>query len=253
MKTSSEYLVILGGTSAVAMAYARLAAKQGLNICLVGRNAAALKANAADLDARSSGEVKTHIADLGDTQTIARNWKSIVKKCGSVNHVLLAYGVLGDQEATQKDLFTLNQNLQTNFVSSCLWSEFAYTHFRQTGKGQLSVIGSVAGDRGRQSNYHYGAAKSGLEAFIEGMTHRAARTREADIGVLLVKPGFIDTPMTDHIDKGGPLWSTPEQIAQIIRRAEMRGKHKIYAPWFWRFILLIIRNVPHFVFKRTGL
>lgn len=253
VKSEIKNIAILGGTSAVAMAYARLQAKSGHNLCLIGRNEEALKANKTDLEARGGGEVSYLKIDLAESSEVDENWQKIVKKMNGVDHMFLAYGVLGDQNHTQTDLSALLRSLQTNFLSTSLWAEAAFQTFRKQGQGQISIIGSVAGDRGRQSNYHYGAAKGGLDVFVSGMAHRAARLKEASIKVLLVKPGFIDTPMTDHIEKGGPLWATPEKIAKIILSAERRGKTKIYAPWFWRYILLVIRLAPFFVFKRSGL
>ncbi|MGJ8560372.1 MAG: SDR family NAD(P)-dependent oxidoreductase [Litorimonas sp.] len=252
MTHTSPTVVILGGTSAVALAYARNSAKDGEAIVLVGRNKVKLEVNAADLTARGA-KVTVIVADLGDPTSVEKTWANILKNAAKINRVLLAYGVLGDQTESQDDLSKLYSELNTNFVSAALWCESAFAYFRQIGQGQLSVIGSVAGDRGRQSNYHYGAAKGGIGLLLQGIAHRAAKLKEAKIGVLLIKPGFIDTPMTDHIEKGGPLWASPEKIAKLIRRAENKGKHLIYAPWFWRFILLIIRTVPFFVFKRTGL
>lgn len=246
-------IVILGGTSAVAMAYARLQANAGHQICLVGRNEAALKANVIDLKARGAENASHHKIDLAKCDSIEKNWDLICKDMGTVDQLLLAYGILGDQNKTQENLQDLNLSLETNYLSAAIWAEAAFQTFRQQGHGQISVIGSVAGDRGRQSNYHYGSAKGGLDVLISGMAHRAARLREASVNVLLIKPGFIDTPMTDHIEKGGPLWASPEKIAKIIIAAEKKKKTKIYAPWFWRYILLIIRFVPFFVFKRTDL
>lgn len=253
MKKLSETIVILGGSSAIAVAYARAAAQTGDQIVLVGRSKKKLETVAADCNARGDETPVTFVTDLSKTKNIANVWQSILDQVGDVDRVLLAYGVLGDQEETQTGLDMLEKNLQTNFVSACVWCETAFSYFRTIGQGQLSVIGSVAGDRGRQSNYHYGSAKGGLDIFLQGMSHRAAKLKEADINVLLVKPGFVDTPMTAHIEKGGPLWATPEKIAGIIRDSEEKGRRVVYAPWFWRFILLIIRYVPFFVFKRTSL
>jgi len=253
MPKPSPTLIILGGTSAVAMEYARIQAERGRHICLVGRNTAKLNINAADLSARGAETVAAYVCDLGDTKNIKSHWAKIISQSGKADEVLLAYSVLGDQGDSQSDVVLLKSYLETNFLSAAMWSELALDHFIYEGAGQLSVIGSVAGDRGRQSNYHYGSAKGALEIMCDGMSHRAARTPEAKVNVLLVKPGFIDTPMTDHLDKGGPLWATPEKIAQIIDKAVKRKKQKIYAPWFWRFILMIIRATPRFVFHKTGL
>jgi len=253
MKKAAETVVILGGTSAVAMAYARDAAQQGDRIILVGRNKSKLKDNLADLTARSTIEPLSFVVDLSDTINISTTWQSIIDHVGIIDRVLLAYGILGDQLDTQNDIKLLARNLVTNYVSAAQWGETVFAYFREIGCGQLSVIGSVAGDRGRQSNYHYGSAKGGLDIYMQGLAHRAAKLKEAKIGVLLIKPGFIDTPMTDHIEKGGPLWATPEKIARIIRKSEKRGRRVVYAPWFWRFILLIIQYLPFFIFKRTSL
>jgi short-subunit dehydrogenase len=246
-------ILILGGTSAVAMAYARKAALDGHNLHLVGRNKVALSANAADLDARGTGTVAMTVLDLGMPADVELGWDKVIAATPEIDHVLLAYGVLGEQSETQNDRAALARNLDTNFSSAALWSEVAFQHFQTTGTGQITVIGSVAGDRGRQSNYHYGAAKGALDIFVSGMAHRSAKTVEANIGITLVKPGFIDTPMTDGMDKSGPLWASPEKVAAIIRKAERKRRTKIYAPWFWRYILLVIRTLPFPIFKRTSL
>ena len=251
--TQTDTLLILGGTSAVAQAYARRQAERGRAVMLVGRRKDALKANAEDLRGRGASRVDTVVADLSNTDGIASAWTRIDTDHGPISEVLLAYGTLGDQQHTQGDIGALEQSLRTNFTSAALWVEQAFDSMNRRGSGQITVIGSVAGDRGRQSNYHYGAAKGALERFMQGMAHRAARTPEADIGVLLVKPGFIDSPMTDHLEKGGPLWATPDTIAKVIERSVRRGKRSVYAPWFWRYIMLIIRSVPRPVFHRTGL
>lgn len=253
MKHSMPTVVILGGTSAVAMAYARDAAHKGEQVILVGRNQAKLSENLLDIQARGSEKALIHTLDLGDAQKVTQGWQTIIQSVDKIDRVLIAYGVLGNQEESQNDTAKCLIELETNFISAALWSEEAFRFFRKMGRGQLTVIGSVAGDRGRQSNYHYGAAKGGLDIFLQGMMHRAAKLKEAKVGVTLIKPGFIDTPMTDHIEKGGPLWASPEKIARIIRKSERRGKRIVYAPWFWRYILMIIRYVPFFIFKRSSL
>jgi len=246
-------LVVLGGSSAVALAYARLRAVENHPIILVGRNKNKLKLNEADLRARSKAEVETYVFDLSNTALIDKVWSDIINMGYDIGEVFVAYGVLGDQSETQTDSQKLLSSLNTNFVSVAIWAENAFDHFSYKGAGQITIIGSVAGDRGRQSNYHYGTAKGALEIFCDGMAHRAARFAGAKVNVLLVKPGFIDTPMTDHLDKGGPLWASPEKIAEITLKAVKRRKNKVYAPWFWRFILLLIRMTPRFVFHKTGL
>jgi NAD(P)-dependent dehydrogenase (short-subunit alcohol dehydrogenase family) len=112
------------------------------------------------------------------------------------------------------------------------------------------VIGSVAGDRGRASNYVYGATKAGLGALVEGIAHRLARSGARAV---LIKPGFVDTPMTAAIANKGVLWAKPEAVARTIVAAAERGPPVVYTPWFWRGIMLIVRNTPSFVFHKTNL
>jgi len=253
MSKKTHTLIVLGGTSAVAMAYARHTATEFDTVCLIGRNKAKLEKNKSDLIGRGVDKVITHICDLSDLDNVEKNWAAIKKSCGTISSALIAYGVLGDQTESQSNINALRQSFETNFVSTAMWSELIFDHFNFHGEGDLTVIGSVAGDRGRQSNYHYGSAKGALEIFCNGMSHRAAHLREAKVNVLLVKPGFIDTPMTDGLDKGGPLWATPEKIAAIIDKGVKRKAKSVYAPWFWRFILLAIRMTPRFIFHKTKL
>ena len=139
--------VILGGTSAVATAYARLKAAGGHNILLVGRNKKALQENIADMAARTSGTVTSYACDLGAVDKVETHWAAIKKAAGQIDGVLLAYGVLGDQDQSQTDMKMLADNLRVNFVSSALWAELAFHAFAFQGHGQLTLIGSVAGDR----------------------------------------------------------------------------------------------------------
>ncbi|MBI1339921.1 SDR family NAD(P)-dependent oxidoreductase [bacterium] len=241
---------MLGGLSAIAQATARLYAAEGARIMLVGRNADRLSQVAADLRARGAARSEVSVLDLAAAAPQARDhltgWSDSL---GGIDHIHLAYGVLGEGPApdTLPDLASL---LDVNFTSAALWSEAAVDHLATRGRGALVVIGSVAGDRGRQSNYAYGAAKGGLALFVQGLAHRVSGS---GVRVALVKPGFVDTPMTDRMKKGGPLWATPDAVARTLRRAADRGGPIHYAPWFWRFIMLAIRATPALVFHRTKL
>lgn len=245
--------VILGAASAVAIAFARQACTSGpVRLVLAGRNTGRLAEILADMQARgASADSFVVTGDLGDPQAVPALAADIIARAGRVDDVLLAYGILGDQTAQQADLAAARTLLDVNFVSAALWCEAFAAHFEAEGRGRLAVIGSVAGDRGRQSNYLYGASKGGLERVCEGMAHRFAGSKE--ISISLIKPGFIDTPMTDHIEKGGPLWATPETVASIIQRAMDKRRVRVYAPWFWRWIMVIIRSLPIFVMHRTKL
>lgn len=245
-------VVILGATSAVAIAYMRLLCQSNSQkFVLVGRRQDRLEQVRSDLLARGASVASYCVADeLGDPSKIRIIFDQIASKIDAIDEVLLAYGTLGDQLEMQNDLSKVHSIFDVNLVSCAMWCEAFAKFFLRQSHGHLVVIGSVAGDRGRQSNYLYGATKSGLERISEGLAHRFAK--EKNIHVTLVKPGFIDTPMTDHIeDKGGALWASPEKIAQIIDRAVKSKRVRVYAPWIWRYILLIVRGLPTFIMHRT--
>ena len=251
MSNSEKTLVVLGATSSVAHAYLRLVAAEGVftRFTLVARNAEKLQTVSDDIAARSGGDVHAVEANLGDPKGVEDALARIRDVTPSIDECLLAYGALGEQETLQANMDELRSLLDTNFVSAAIWMEAMAKQFEAQGRGHLVVIGSVAGDRGRQSNYIYGATIAGRERISEGMAHRFAANKQ--ISVTLVKPGFIDTPMTAHIEKSGPLWAKPEQVAAQIRKAVRKKRVRIYTPWFWRFILLIVRVLPIPIFHKT--
>lgn len=254
MTSSDKTLLVLGATSGLAQAYLRLVSAESAfgTYLLLARNEETLAKVRDDIAARSGAKVIAVTADLSDPSAIPALMDDIVKQhAGNIDEAFLAYGVLGEQRDFQDNPAQLKNMLDTNFVSAVLWMETLAKRIEAQGHGQLVVIGSVAGDRGRQSNYLYGATKAGLERVSEGMSHRFAASK--GITVTLVKPGFMDTPMTDHIEKGGPLWATADAVAHIIRKAVVKKRARIYAPWFWRWILLIIRAVPMPIFHKTKL
>lgn len=252
-EASARTYVILGATSAVAIAYARnAAAQEGARFILVGRRQTPLETLLADLVARGADSESTIITgELGAVDAVADLFGNVKDQAGGViDEVLLAYGVLGEGLSEGLDLSAISQLIEVNFTSAALWCEAFAGLFETQERGQLIVIGSVAGDRGRQSNYLYGATKGALERLCEGLSHRFAPHKE--VTATLVKPGFIDTPMTAHIEnKGGPLWSSPEKIADIIQRAKTKKRVRVYAPWYWRYILLIVRSLPVPIMHKT--
>jgi NAD(P)-dependent dehydrogenase (short-subunit alcohol dehydrogenase family) len=164
--------------------------------------------------------------------------------------MLLAYGVLGEQALAASNLLAAQEVLQVNFTSAALWCLAAAAILESQKSGTLIVLGSVAGDRGRQSNFVYGATKAGLAALVQGIAHRFARSGPRAV---IVKPGPIDTPMTAGMKKGGPMWATAEAVAHIVRRAADRGGVVVYAPARWRYIMLIIRFLPDAIFHKSSL
>lgn len=247
----TQSIVILGATSAIAEACARRWAGEGAKLLLVARSAERLDAVAADLRARGATLVETATLDLAaptDQRALLKGWEALL---GGLDIVLLAYGALGEQSALQADPAAAAALIGTNFTSAAAWSEGAAARFAQSGKGTLLVIGSVAGDRGRRSNYLYGATKAGLGVLVQGIAHRLA---PLGARAVLIKPGFVDTPMTAHVEgKGGPLWASADKVAKVIVAAGRSGGPVVYAPGIWALIMAAVRNTPAAVFNKINL
>lgn len=249
MNTSPSRILVVGASSAIAEAVARRYAAQGARLFLVARNAERLQAQAADLKTRGAAEVRSTVADLNDfthhEDLVAHAWQA----WNGLDLVLIAHGTLGDQKACEADFDLALRELNTNAISALSLLTRLANRFERQGTGCLAVIGSVAGDRGRQSNYIYGTAKGALAIFLQGLRNRLA---PRGVQVLTIKPGFVDTPMTAAFRKG-PLWASPDTIAAGIVGAVARRKDVVYLPWFWRGIMLIIRSIPERVFKKLKL
>ena len=240
-------ILILGATSAIAQAYARRRAAQGASFILAGRREDRLAANAADLIACGAKAADVFAADLAAVEQVDDSLRTIKARFGEPDEVFLAYGTLGEQTAAEQDLAQARVMLDTNYTSAALWI-LGLIRDKRAGRALTIVgIGSVAGDRGRAKNYIYGSTKAALDRFLEGLTHKHDGS---NIRIVRVRPGFVDTPMTAGMQKGGPLWATPDQVAVDIERAVNKGKRVVYTPWFWWVIMMIIRHLPWFVFRR---
>jgi short-subunit dehydrogenase len=163
--------------------------------------------------------------------------------------VLIAHGDLPDQVDCQRTYEKTESALRSNLLSPIAFLTWLANYFEARRKGNITVIGSVAGDRGRQSNYVYGTAKGGLATFLQGLRNRLA---PAGVSVTTIKPGFVDTPMTQHLPKG-PLFAEAHTVGQRIHKAMLRGESVVYTPWFWRFIMAIILHIPEAIFKKMRL
>ena len=248
--TRRERIIALGALSAMGEATLRLYAEEGARLVLVGRQEDRLKSLAQDLEARGAKSAVVWPLDLVGCADPRAELARMTAAIGGLDSVLLFYGTLGDNGKAEKDMDEARSILATNFTSAAEWSLAAADLIEAQNHGSLVVIGSVAGDRGRQSNYIYGAAKGGLGLLVQGLAHRLARCGGRAV---VIKPGFVDTPMTAGIAKGGPLWAKPEAVARIIKKAAANGSPVVYAPGFWRWIMLAIRTVPSPVFHRTKL
>lgn len=245
-----KVVLVLGATSAIATALCRRRAAAGASFVLVGRNAERLESVRADLEARGAGGASAVVSDLADMAAAETRLLDFIGRFGAPDEILLAYGVLGSQAEAEADPDETRRTIDSNFTSAALWLQLAAKHLLGGKPCTMVVIGSVAGDRGRRSNYVYGAAKAGLDAFAEGLAHRL---HGSNLRVLTVKPGFVDTPMTAHLDRSGPLWAKPEAIAATIDGAIAKRRRVVYAPWFWLPIMTAVRVVPRGLFYRTKL
>lgn len=243
-------VVIFGATSAIAQAVARRYAVDGARFFLVARNAGRLDAVAADLRTRGASTVEVWAGDLADCPGHAALVDLAGRALQGVDCALLAYGTLPDQKTCEEDAAEALRHIGTNYSSAVSLLTQLATLMCAQAYGTIGVIGSVAGDRGRQSNYLYGSAKAGLAVFVQGLRHRLW---SRGVRVVLIKPGFVDTPMTAAFPKHGPLWASPDRVAGDIVRALGSGQATLYTPWFWRGIMLVIRLIPDFIFRRIRL
>jgi decaprenylphospho-beta-D-erythro-pentofuranosid-2-ulose 2-reductase len=242
-------VLIVGATSAIAHETARLFAKEGAGLFLVGRNAAKLETVAADLRVRGAKQVETMVMDANQLDRHQELFDRAVEILDGVDTVLIAHGTLTDQEKAEQSVDETLSELKTNFLSAVSLSTIVANYFEKQKRGCLAVISSVAGDRGRQSNYVYGAAKGGLNAFLSGLRNRLFKS---GVTVLTIQPGFVATPMTAHL-KQGLLFASAEKVGADIYRAIQKKRDVLYTPFFWRYIMFIIKNVPEPVFKRLKL
>ena len=242
-------VLALGATSAIAEATLRLFAERHATFFLVGRNARKLAAVRDDLLTRGASAATAYVADLDDTGAHPAMLAQAVTVLGGLDVTLIAHGVLGDQPEAEKDYAAAEAILQTNFLSSVSLVTWLANYFEGEHRGTIAVISSVAGDRGRKSNYVYGASKGGLNIFLDGVRNRIDR---AGVNVLTIKPGFVATPMTAHLPKGA-LFAQPAQVAKHIVRAIDKRKDVAYVPPFWWVIMLVVRGIPRRVFKKMNM
>ena len=242
-------ILILGATSAIAEKLTQAFAAKGDSLYLVARNKERLTIIADDLQVRNDSDVYTHSLDLTDTGQHETLLQSAESKMGGLDIVMIAYGTLSDQKESESSFKTTLSELNINCLSVISICTHAANLFEAKGSGCIAVISSVAGDRGRQSNYVYGTAKGALSIFLQGLRNRLDRK---GVHVLTIKPGFVDTPMTKDFKKG-LLWVGPETIAKGIVRAIDKRKDVVYLPFFWRYIMLIIKLIPERIFKKLSL
>lgn len=244
----SQAVLILGATSAIARATAAAFAARGYSLYLASRDLEELARSAADLRLRYNVEVRHGLFDAEATDTHEAFFNSVVAALPDLSGVVLAFGYLGDPQAA-RDFGVGARVIASNFTGAASILSYCANYFEPKKSGFIIGISSVAGDRGRQSNYVYGAAKGALSLYLQGLRNRLFAS---GVRVITVKPGFVDTAMTYGLP-GLFLVATPQAIGERIAGALDKSADVVYLPWFWRYIMLIIKHIPEPVFKRLKL
>ena len=239
-------VLIIGATSAIAKASARIYAELGYSLHLIARREDQLELLASDLLVRGASKVSHSVIDLNKFAEHKNILDAAFTELGGVDVALICHGSLPDQDKVEKNFKQALKEINTNGVSVIsLLTELA-PKFIEQRQGTIAVITSVAGDRGRQPNFVYGAAKSLVSTYLQGLR---GKLLAHNVNIVDIRPGLVDSPMTAQFPKG-PLWSSPEQVAQKIVKSIRRGSHTVYAPGYWRIIMLVVSAIPDFVFKR---
>jgi len=242
-------ILIIGATSAIAQETARCYAENGHDLALAGRSKDKLEACKNDLLARGASTVNVWTLDALDTEQHPSIINEIWDDMEGIDITLIAHGSLGDQSACEQDYVFAEREFKTNFLSVVSLTTPIAARMEKNNGGTIGVISSVAGLRGRKSNYIYGAAKGGLNVYLAGLRNRLT---EQNVHVLTILPGFVDTPMTAEMDKG-PLFASARTVGRGIYKALGSKKNVVYLPFFWQWIMLIIRCIPEPIFKRLSL
>ena len=242
-------ILVLGATSAIAHETMKHFAHDGARFYLVARSVTKLSTVAQDLHTHGAKQTETHLVDLNDLSQHETLIQRAITALDGLDAVFIAHGTLSDQPRAQSDVDYLASELMTNFTSTASLLTHLANYMEQQKRGVIAVISSVAGDRGRASNYVYGSAMAAKTAFLSGLRNRLAK---AGVQVITIKPGLIDTPMTAHLQRSR-LMAHPSLVGEQLYRAMKRGESVVYTPSFWRFIMLIIRALPEALFKRMSL
>jgi decaprenylphospho-beta-D-erythro-pentofuranosid-2-ulose 2-reductase len=255
MKTSTtssitmKKIIVLGATSSIALEVQRQLARRGCQLLLVGRSQQRLAEIQADLVVWGAKQVLTYSADLA----VIQQHVGLMEFCRRAFHdfdtVLLAYGSMRNQKDCEDSIEALRGELQVNFVSAtALLTVFAADLERRRG-GCLAAITSVAGDRGRRSNYVYGASKGALSLFLQGLR---SRLHPAGVRVITIKPGPVQTRMTDHMPNSARFADPKDVACDIVNALESRSPDVLYTPRMWRYVMTAVQQIPETIFKRLA-
>lgn len=240
-------VLILGATSDIAKALAYTFAGQGFNPLLAARHSHRLATVVSDINIRHGVEAAALEFDALDFAGHASFYRNLPVQ---PDVVICVFGFLGDQQTAQTDFAEAQKIINTNYTGAVSILNIVANDFEQRHRGAIIGISSVAGDRGRQSNYIYGSAKAAFTAYLSGLRNRLYKV---DVPVITVKPGFVRTKMTAGKPLPGPVTAKPDRVAADVYRAYLKHKDVVYTLWMWRFIMLIIRHMPEAIFKRLKL
>jgi decaprenylphospho-beta-D-erythro-pentofuranosid-2-ulose 2-reductase len=245
----SKSVLILGATSAIARSTAGAFAAKDYSLYLAGRDLSELERLASDLKIRYRTEVRYGAFEAEDYDSHTKFIERVKGEMGELEGVLLAFGYLGDQQLTARDSAERVTVIARNLTGAINLLEPLAAYLEHQGTGFIIGISSVAGDRGRQSNYIYGSAKGGFTIYLQGLRNRLFR---AGVRVMTVKAGFVDTAMTYGMP-GLFFVAPPAYVGEQILHALEKGHDVTYIPWFWRYIMLVLKVLPESIFKRLKL
>jgi short-subunit dehydrogenase len=244
----SGTVLILGASSSIARAISAAFAKQGFSLYLAGRDGEDLARLASDLEVRYGKRVKWGSFDAEDYSSHEATLEKVLEEVGSVEGVVLAFGHLGEQTEVARDFSAAQRVISSNFAGAVSILISCGAYFEKRGSGFIIALSSVAGERGRARNYTYGAAKGALSLYLQGLR---ARLLKSGVRVITVKLGFVDTAMTFGMP-GLFLVAAPDYVGERIVRTLAGSRDVIYLPWFWRWIMWIVRLIPETLFKRLS-
>jgi len=242
-----SYVLIVGAKSDIAKETARVYAKNGYNLYLGARDIAELEEFKTDLEVRSSVKVELVELDITAFNTHKEIYNSLAEKPFGV---IVVSGYMTEQHKAQKEWSESLNTINVNYTGAVSLLNIIANDFEEDKRGFIVGVSSVAGDRGRKTNYIYGSAKAAFSAYLSGLRNRLF---ESGVSVLTVKPGFVNTKMTEGLVLPQKLTAQPSEVAEDIFNAQQAGKNTLYTKWIWRYIMLIITAIPEFIFKKLSI
>jgi short-subunit dehydrogenase len=242
-----SYILIIGAKSDIAKEVARIYAKNGYNLYLAARECSSLEDLKQDIEIRSGVEVELMEFDIAAFDTHENFYDSLKKRPLGV---IVVSGYMAEQKTAQKEWSETLQMINVNYTGAISILNIVANDFEKERRGFIVGVSSVAGDRGRKANYIYGSAKAGFSAYLSGLRNRL---NDSGVQVLTVKPGFVNTKMTEGLDLPQKLTASPGEVAEDIFNAQQRGRNVLYTKPIWMVIMLIIKHIPEFIFKKMSI